>query len=255
MKKLFTLASLVALTFASCAKEETKSVAEGEGRVTISCEVATDVVETRANVSCTTPSKADFDLTIEGVDHTYTAYYDDIAVFEEDSYLHLGTYTATVKAGDVTEEGYDAAAFAGSQEFEVTARQETSVTITATIINALVRVDVTEDFKRYFPGGHSLKLTTEAGNEFDVSAQTEPIFFAPGAFTISGTAVKQSAESGAEGATVALPEYKHDAAEAQHYYTVKFDVESAGNAKLIITLNDTPVEEIEIEQELNDNSK
>ena len=255
MKKLFTLASLVALTFASCAKDDAKGVAEGEGRVNISCVVATDVVETRAYVSCTTPSRADFDLVIEGVDHTYTAYYDAIDVFEEDSYLHLGDYKATVTAGDITVEGYDAPAFVGTQEFTVSARKETSVQITAKIVNALVKVEVTEDFKKYFPGGHTLTLKTEAGNEFDVSAQSAPIFFAPGAFTVSGTAIKQAAQSGAEGTQVVLPEYKLEAAEAQHYYTVKFDVENAGSAKLTITLNENPVEEYEIDEELNDNSK
>jgi hypothetical protein len=36
---------------------------------------------------------------------------------------------------------------------------------------------------------------------------------------------------------------------------VKFDVEQAGGATLEITLNDTLVDSIEIDQELNDNAK
>ena len=114
---------------------------------------------------------------------------------------------------------------------------------------------MTEAFETYFVGGHTLKLTTAAGNEFDVTEQTEPIFIAPAAFTISGTAVKQPNQSGAEGTVVTLPEYKNDEAKAQTFYTVKFDVENAGRATLTITLNDTLVESIDIEQELNDNSE
>ena len=52
-----------------------------------------------------------------------------------------------------------------------------------------------------------------------------------------------------------LPEYKNDEAKAQTFYTVKLDVENAGRAQLTITLNDTLVESIDIEQELNDNSE
>jgi hypothetical protein len=44
-------------------------------------------------------------------------------------------------------------------------------------------------------------------------------------------------------------------AAAQTFYTVKFDVENAGSATLNITLNETLVESVDIEQELNDNAK
>ena len=256
MRKFFAIASLAALTLSACSNESPKSEMEGEGQVVINCAVATQVDETRANIDCTTPEVEEFKLTIDGVSHTYTADYATIAEFNEgDNYLHNGSYKATVKAGDITVEGYDKAVFVGSAEFSVEPRKNTEVEVTAKIANALVEVEVTEAFKTYFVGGHTLKLTTAAGNEFDVTAQTEPIFIAPAAFTISGTAVKQPNQSGAEGTVVALPEYKNDEAKAQTFYTVKLDVENAGRAQLTITLNDTLVESIDIEQELNDNSE
>lgn len=256
MRKFFAIASLAALTLSACSNESPKSEMEGEGQVVINCAVATQVDETRADIDCTTPAVEEFKLTIDGVSHTYTADYDTIAEFNEgDNYLHNGRYKATVEAGDVTVEGYDKAAFAGSAEFTVEPRKNTQVEVTAKIANALVKVEVTEAFETYFVGGHTLKLETAAGNEFDVTEQAEPIFIAPAAFTISGTAVKQPNQSGAEGTVVTLPEYKNDEAKAQTFYTVKFDVENAGRAQLTITLNDTLVESIDIEQELNDNSE
>ena len=256
MRKFFTIASLCALTLSACSKESVKSDEKSEGAVSISCEVVTLVDETRANVSCTTPAAEDFTLRIEGVGHTYTADYATIAEFNDgDNYLHYGKFKATVTAGDITEEGYDKATFVGSANFTVNPRALTEVAVTATIANALVKVEVTENFKKYFEGGHTLKLTTAAGNEFDVTEQSEPLFIAPESFTISGTAVKQPNQSGAEGTEVALPEYKCDVAKAQTLYTVKLDVENAGGAQLTITLNDTLVESIDIEQELNDNAK
>lgn len=256
MRKFFTIASLFALALSACSKESAKSDEKGEGQVSISCVTTTVVDDTRANVSCTTPAAEDFSLKIDGVDHTYTASYATIAEFNSgDNYLHNGTFTATVSAGDIAEEGYDKATFAGSAEFVVEPRKNTEVEVTATIANALVKVEVTDNFKMYFEGGHTLKLTTAAGNEFDVTEQTEPLFIAPESFTVSGTAVKQPNQSGTEGTTVTLPEYKNSEAKAQTLYTVKLDVENAGSAQLTITLNETLVESIDIEQELNDNAK
>ena len=245
------------MTLSACSKESAvKSEEKGEGQVSISCVAVTTVDDTRANVSCTTPAAEDFALKIEGVGHTYTANYATIAEFNEgDNYLNNGKFKATVTAGNIAEEGYDKATFVGSAEFTVEPRENQNVEITATIANALVKVEVTDAFKAYFPGGHSLKLTTKSGTEFDVTEQTEPLFIAPESFTVSGTAVKQPNQSGVEGTTVTLPEYKNDEAKAQTYYTVKFDVENAGSAQLTITLNDTLVESFDIEQELNDNAK
>lgn len=254
MKKFFTIASLLALTLSACSKEAAKSEQEGKGQVTINC-VAETIVDTRADISCTTPTAEDFTLMIEGVGSDYKAEYAAIAEFNADSYLHHGNYKATVVAGDITEEGYDKATFVGSKEFAVEARKSSNVEITATIANAIVVVEVTENFKHYFAGGHALTLTTAAGNEFDVTAQTDPIFVAPASFTIGGTAVKQPNQSGAEGVTVTLPNYVAESVAAQTLYTVKLDVEAAGSATLTITLNDTLVESIDIEQELNDNAQ
>lgn len=254
MRKFFTIASLMALTLSACSKEATQSEQEGKGQVTINCKTET-MVDTRANISCTTPKFEDFTLKIEGVGNDFTCEYATIDEFNDDNYLHHGTYKATVVAGDITKEGYDKATFVGVKEFSVEARKSSDVYVTAYIANALVKVQVTENFTNYFVGGYNLKLTTAAGHEFDVTEQTEPIFIAPAAFTISGTAVKQPNQSGAEGVTVTLPEYKNQEVKAQTLYTVKMDVEAAGKATLTITLNDTLVESIDIEQELNDNAQ
>lgn len=256
MRKFFTLASLVALSMVACTNEESKGEVNEKGSVNFDISVKSDVeVTTRANVSCTTPAVKDFNLKIEGVSHTYAEEYETIAEFNEENHLYGGTYKATVTAGDVAKEGYDKATFVGVKEFAVVARQKTEVEITAYIANTLVKVETTEAFNNYFVGGHSLELTTNRGNKFDVTAQEEPLFIEPKTFVINGTAVKQANQSGAEGATITLPEYKMENPQAQRYYTIKFDVKDAGRATLEITINDDVVESIDIEQELNDNAQ
>lgn len=252
MKKFFAFASLLALTLSACTEKEHQSEQKGEGQVTITLATSSEV-DTRAQISCTTPESEDFALTIEGADQNLE--YASVAEFNEDNYLHFGRYKATVVAGDIADEGFNKPVFGGSQEFDVAARRDVNVEITATIANAIVKVETTEAFNRYFEGGHTLKLETAAGNEFDVTAQSELLFIAPELFTITGTATKQSAQSGAEGVVVTLPEYKPESVAAQTLYTVKFDVETAGSATLVITLNETPVYEEVIDQELNDNAQ
>lgn len=255
MKRFFTIASLLALTLSACSKEASKSEQEGKGQVSISCVVETTVADTRANISCATPTADDFALTIEGVGHTFHEEYATLAEFNADNYLHYGSFKATVVAGDIAEEGFNKPAFVGSEEFVVEARKDVDVEITATIANAIVKVETTERFESYFEGGHTLTLATEAGNEFDVTAQSDLLFIAPASFSVAGTAVKQPAQSGKEGVTVTLPQFNQSDVKAKTLYTVKFDVETAGSATLTITLNDTLVESIDIEQELNDNAK
>ena len=252
MKKFFAFASLLALTLSACTEKEHQSEQKGEGQVTISLATSAEV-DTRAQISCTTPELADFALTIEGADQNLE--YASVAEFNEDNYLHFGHYKATVVAGNIADEGFNKPVFGGSQEFDVVARGDVNVEITATIANAIVKVETTEAFNRYFEGGHTLKLVTDAGNEFDVTNQSNLLFIAPELFTISGTATKQPAQSGAEGVVVTLPEYKPESVAAQTLYTVKFDVETAGSATLVITLNETPVYEGVIDQELNDNAQ
>ena len=252
MKKFFAFASLLALTLSACTEKEHQSEQKGEGQVTISLATSAEV-DTRAQISCTTPKLEDFALTIEGADQNLE--YASVAEFNEDNYLHFGHYKATVVAGNIADEGFNKPVFGGSQEFDVVARGDVNVEITATIANAIVKVETTEAFNRYFEGGHTLKLVTAAGNEFNVTEQSELLFIAPELFTITGTATKQSAQSGAEGVVVTLPEYKPESVAAQTLYTVKFDVETAGSATLVITLNETPVYEGVIDQELNDNAQ
>lgn len=252
MKKFFAFASLLALTLSACTEKEHQSEQKGEGQVTITLATSAEV-DTRAQISCTTPESEDFALTIEGADQNLE--YASVAEFNEDNYLHFGHYKATVVAGDIADEGFNKPVFGGSQEFDVKARKDVEVAITATIANAIVKVETTEAFNSYFEGGHTLKLVTAAGNEFNVTEQSELLFIAPELFTITGTATKQPAQSGAEGVVVTLPEYKPESVAAQTLYTVKFDVKTAGSATLEITLNETPVYEGVIDQELNDNAQ
>ena len=258
MKRLFTIASFAALMLVSCDKPSNELGAEGEGSVAITCGTSTEVTaitraELTTEVSCTTPAIEDFSLTIDGVSMNYTADYAAVAEFN-DSYLYKGTYKATVASGDVTVEGYDKAAFVGEAEFEVKAREHTNVEITATIANALVKVEVTDQFKSYFPGGYSLTLTTAQGNDFDVTAQSELLFVAPTSFVVNGSATKQPNPSGVSTnrklCIITGNSTGFQVAIAGNFQCYSITCDISGE-NITITLNESLVESVEIDEELN----
>lgn len=255
MKQL--LFSLCLISFAAaCSHDDQTAQQQDPGRAVIDCAATDEVAATRANIDCTIPSAEEFSLMIEGVSLQYSSSWQTIAEFNADNYLYAGSYKAVVEAGDIASEGYDTAAWRGEQTFEITARQQTDVSVTAHIANALVKIDFTDNFRRYFTGGWQLTLTTAAGNSFDVSEPSDrPLFIAPESFAVSGTAVKQPSVSGGDGVEVALPLLERGDLAGQTLYTVTFDVSTAGSATLEILLDDTPVESITIENELNDNAQ
>ena len=253
MKKVFTTLSLALLAMVACDKAEMTTDSQEKGSVAISCGVATEVEMTRAElttqVQCTCPTTDEFALEIDGATSEYHAEYASVAEFQN-GYLYRGDYIATVEAGDVANEGYNCVAFVGQKQFSVEPRKHIDVQITATIANALVMVEVTDAFKSYFAGGYELILTTEQGNTFDVTSQSDYLYIAPTSFTIAATGTKQPNESGAEGAVVALPEFKREELAARTIYTVKYDVSEAGEATLTISLGGI-VEEYTFDNELN----
>lgn len=262
MRKLFTLAALVALALVSCDKDRSNTGAESEkGSVAVSLNTATTVEATRAalatEVNCTVPAAEDFGVVINGIRKesgeamNSVKEYASIAEVAED-YFYRGYYKATVTSGDINEEGYNKPTFVGvSEEFHVEARKTANVQIEATIANALVKVVVTDGFKDYFSEGYELELETSLGKKFDVTDQTDLIFIAPASFKVSGVAYKQPNQSGTANQEVVLSAQTFENIQPRTIYTVKMDVSTAGQATLKITLNDNIVDESPIETELN----
>lgn len=267
MKRFFTLALLVSFAMTSCSKDEqTAGDAAEMGRVAINLGFDTMVDATRAEVTydveCAVPESDEFKLLLEGVkfdfdaDYSFSKEYASVADVK-DEYLYRGTYHATVSYGDIAEEGYNKPAFVGaSNDFQIVPRSEVEVPITATIANALVVVEVTDSFKKYFTSGYTFDVVTEAGNTFEnVTAEEgenagKPLFIAPASFKVTGEATKQANQSGVQ-PTVVKMEHNFTNVAARTIYRVKMDVDTAGEATLKITLNDELVEERAVEQELN----
>ncbi|WP_348716088.1 DUF4493 domain-containing protein [uncultured Alistipes sp.] len=246
--KRVCLSLMAMLVLGGCSSESTEfSVDGGFGYVALDCG-ASDETIARAAVAITVPEKGDFSLTIRGVDVDYERSWTKFSDFvSADTRLVAGNYTASVAWGDGTQEGVNKPCYAGSQAFRIEAQRVTPATVTAYLGNAQVLVTFTRAFTDYFHD-ELFTLTSAAGHAFEFTAASEDaVFIAPGRFTLTGRALTQN------GAEFAFPEQSRNA-EARYRYTYKFDLSTVGKATVTISLDDTVIEEVVIDTELNPES-
>lgn len=246
MKKLVFCICVVALAaMTGCKSESAVSPAKGEGYLSLSGEASLEVVS-RAATEITVPEVSNFSLEIVGAD--YEKSWEQFSLFESaENPLVAGEYTASIAWGDISQEGVNKPAYGGSVDFVIEPQKVTNASIVAYLTNAQVFVRFTDNFLNYFHD-ESFMLKSALGNEFSFNSTSEDtVFIAPGAFTINGSALKQT------GVSITFPE-QSNVAEARKLYTYTFDLATAGEAKVVISLDDTVIEEVVIETELNPES-
>lgn len=247
MKKYLTTLALAALAFSACSTDADPAPS-GYGYVELACDTSTEVI-TRTAPAFTVPTADEFVLTItKGADfmQSWPSFADFVP---SENLFKTGTYTAIVTWGNVAQEGVDKPYYAGATEFTIEADKTVRKEIVARLGNAQVTVVCTERFRNYFHDA-AFTLRTAAGGEFAFTATDEQtVFVRPDAsFTLAGSAFKQN------GQPIELGEQRIASAAPQTLYTYIYDVSGAGSATVTVSLDDTVVEEIEIDTELNPNA-
>ena len=251
MKKVFLFA-LSALMLAGCQSDNSEQIAVGEGRIAITA-TTSGAVETRAEgVTLSTPQLSEFSLKITGTD--FSKSWSSLTDYrsEEERYT-AGNYTVSILYGDSTVEGIDKPCFADTKEVTVLDRNRTTeVAMTAKLANAIVAVKTTKAFDNYFPTSNFTVKT--ATNNFDIDLKEEKhLFVAAGqAVDIDCTCIRQS--NMASGKQETLPTHTIPATAATTRYVVTYDLTTAGGVAVTVTLNDTVIGTIDIENELNPNA-
>ena len=251
--KIFTLA--VALSVATGCTEKGE-IEGGYGRLRISSKPSSAIslksVATGDNIGTieglTLPEGDQFSIEITSLGDGTTQSWATLAEFgSEERYFLAGEYLLKAAYGNPELEGFDIApAFAGEKQVMVKARKVSEAVISANILHSLVVVECGEQFNHYFTSAE-FKLTTLAGGEFDIEVpMTSALFIRPQQFSIACSAVKQTGE------VVELPLQIFTNVNPQTRYTVKYDVAQAGRATIEISLNNTLVGEVAIDNELND---
>lgn len=230
---------IVSMVLASCSKSETEST------VRFSLDRNNDVaMVTKSSVGdyTTIPSASDFSIVVtdaQGTEYTVTDPSAELT-------LKTGEYTAKASYGSVSDEGFDKPCFEGEQTFTVEGGKTTNVTISTKLANAMVKMEYTDNFKKYYTDC-SFTVTTGKGTQISFPmAETRAAFVDAYLIKVKGSLTNQSGKT----QTFAEKEYKN--LEAATCYTMKFDASNVGGASISISFNDT-VEDVALgEIELND---
>lgn len=158
--------------------------------------------------------------------------------------LKQGYYVVTASYGS-NAIGFNSPVFKGAPvQFTIVGGETTAVKIEAELGNAIVRIEFTDMFKKYYSFD---KLTlTQTGSTIDFSpTETRGAFVeAATAFTLEGTF---TAQSGAK--TKFEKEYQ---ARMTTCHRIKFDASNIGGNTIDITFDDKPSETITVDTELNE---
>ena len=251
MKKVFLFA-LSALLLAGCQKDNSVQSTAGEGKIAINASTS-GVVETRADgIQVATPELSDFSLLIKG--KNFEKSWSSLSQYRTDDERYTaGTYTVSIACGDSSEEGYDLPAFAASKTAEVLDRNRTTeVALTATVANAIVAIQTTEAFNNYFPVSEFTVTTTSNTFEYDKQS-AEHLFVAPAQdVKIDCSCIRQSNLAANKSEKLATQTIANTAAATRYVST--YDLSTVGGVAITVKLNQTIIDTIEVETELNPNA-
>ena len=245
MKKiLFALALAVVAT--ACHTNEGGEVKVG--KIAINAATRSDVSENSDNKfvlnESLVPSADDLKVEIVGNDNTFT--WATLAEFNEAVSNGLAftsaSYNVTLSYGEKGVEGWSKPYFEGSTSVEVPQYNlSVDANIEVILLNSIIAIETTDNFNGYFPTS-SFKIN---GIEWD-STKEEMLFMNVGEVTISCEAIRQTGTTTTLESVVTLkPPTRHN---------VVFDLTTVGNTKVNISFDDTIVETIELEFELNENA-
>lgn len=243
MKKATVIILSALMALPSCKKDEPAS-----GRIELSLNGAFEIAEvTKSQVSDYTvlPSVSDFTVTVRN-SKSATIWTGLLSEYDATMKYDAGAYTAEAVYGAEGQEGFDKPWISGTQDFNVTGGQTTSVSIPVKLSNSIIKVACTDQFNNYFPE-HSFTVTTGSNTVIPFpKGETRAAFIDAYRFRIDGSMTSQS------GAVKSFSKEYSSGIEAATCYTIRFDVTNVGHLTITISFNDT-LETVDLgDVELND---
>ena len=256
MKNVF-LCAIAALALVAC-QSPSEQLGVGEGKIAVAASVSGDMATRAEGFNLPTPELSDFTLSITGTENTATAEFSkqwaSLSDYRTDDERYAaGWYTVAIANGDVTAEGYTTPCFTASKSVQVLDRNRTVVAeLNATVANAIVLIQTTEAFDNYFP--QSDFTVTTATNTIEVDKQAEGhLFIAPQSnVKINCSCIRQS--NLAAGTVESLATQTIEATAPATRYIVTYDLTTVGGVKITVKLNETVIDTIVVDTELNPNA-
>jgi hypothetical protein len=223
-----------------------------EGKFIVSLNLDKDVVTSASNKQSASESRAaaqsvsasDLSLKLTSESGSYThewAKASDLS--DSGETVPVGKYKLEAYYGSLEDEGFEKPYYYGSSSLTIEENRTTPISVSASLANSMVRVELSDAFTGYF-ADYKISLRSEQGNEIEYGKEeTRSVYLAPGSITATIEITKQNG-------TTATLEPKSFTAEARHSYVLKFDVNGGevGDGVLVLTYDEmVDVENVEID--------
>lgn len=226
------LCALLAVAAVACNKEG-RVVLSDKGTVAFAVSGDDELtVVTKSQVSDFTALPASGAFTITVKDQSGAQVWTGlIADWDSSEQLAEGSYSVDAQYGAEGVEGFDKPYFTGHADFTVNGGQITTVKIPVELGNSIVRITVSDMFKKYYPT-YAFTVVTGSGATIDFpSSETRAAFVDAYKFTVSGAFTSQ-------GGNPLTFSKEYVSLEAKTCYTLSFDINTVGGVSITVTFND-----------------
>lgn len=238
----YGLLSLAILMLGSCSKEQ-DTLVTGEGQIdalfSADNTVKVSTRESRSDGEAIAPEINDFSLSLTNQAGTYSKTWEKLSDYDPTTKVTVGTYDVTISYGKFEDEGFEKPYYLGTAQTTVTRNQTSTPTVNATLANTMVNIKYTDAFKKYFID-YKATIHSEGGTYVEFAKdESRSAYVRPGTIALSFTVKKTTGKEGTfEVASI-------ENAKARTLYNVTVDVNSGeiGDAKIVISFDETTVEE------------
>lgn len=221
----------------SCHDDIANGNGTGVGLINPAVDLNTTVINSQKGSRAKDVSASDLALKITSADGSYSHTWASLSEFDATTTFNVGEYTVEAYYGSVDDEGFDRPAYYGSQTVTVLENQTTPVAITATLANAMVSIDYTDDFRDYMSSWNAELHSTGGGYLYYGPDETSPIYVKPGEITMDLNIIKPNNTS----ATLRVATFT---AKARYHYHVTVGLDGqTGTATLTITFDESLAQE------------
>lgn len=168
----------------------------------------------------------------ESLVYECNSYDDYTSGMLENVELRAGSYNVCTFLGDVSLEGFEVNPCYGDTIYDVMVNRgkNSTVTFECSVINSLLKVEYTDNFKKYF-SKYSVNVSSSLGNNIEYAMdETRSAYLSPGTVKVNVTARKE----GGQEATFVVGDYD---LLSRYEYELTLDVDAA-SSKMLVTFYD-----------------
>lgn len=226
------MASMTFVGVLTSCHDDMGTSADGVGGIAPAVDLNTAVTSSQKASRSTTVTANDLALTIKKTDGSYSHTWASVADYDPTTTFAVGEYTVEATYGSIEDEGFDRPAYAGSTTVNVIEGQTTPVSLTATLINSMVSISYTDEFKEYMSSWDAELHSTGGSYIYYGPEETNPVYLRPGEVTLDLELTK------ANGVSATLRVAKFTAKPRYHYHITVGLQNGIGGAQVQITFDE-----------------